>query len=209
MLPRPDSGRGASPRPESGRGMLPRPDSGRGVLPRPESGRGVPRPIFGRGSPPPVVVASSSSYSVIIPRADFFSSFDKGDFHLEVIEAIRNLPDCSSDSLNISVESGSGGVGNSFLPLDEALDKSGVDGTESSVAPLSRPRCRAIDVDHCHSSVSSEELEILEKKINSSSELVFTLPSVSDRIKIPPPGFFTAYLSFFASGFTLPPIPYC
>ncbi|KAL0384982.1 UNVERIFIED_CONTAM: hypothetical protein Sradi_2892500 [Sesamum radiatum] len=189
--------------------MLPRPDSvGAFCL-----GQNLVGACLGRFSAGAPRLLSSSlrplSYSVIIPRADFFSSFDKGDFHLEVIEAIRNLPDCSSDSLNISVESGSGGVGNSFLPLDEALDKSGVDGTESSVAPQSRPRCRAIDVDHCHSSVSSEELEILEKKINSSSELVFTLPSVSDRIKIPPPGFFTAYLSFFASGFTLPPIPYC
>ncbi|KAL0384973.1 UNVERIFIED_CONTAM: hypothetical protein Sradi_2891600 [Sesamum radiatum] len=161
-------GRGASPRPESGRASArirsrhvasTRFWSGRFASARIWSGRAS--ADFRPGLPPPVVVASSSSYSVIIPRADFFSSFDKGDFHLEVIEAIRNLPDCSSDSLNISVESGSGGVGNSFLPLDEALDKSGVDGTESSVAPLSRPRCRAIDVDHCHSSVSSEELEIL------------------------------------------------
>ncbi|KAL0413663.1 UNVERIFIED_CONTAM: hypothetical protein Sradi_1568000 [Sesamum radiatum] len=121
-----------------------------------------------------------------MPRADFLDFSDKGDFHLEVIEAIRNLPECSSHSLSISVESGSGGVGNSSLPLDEALDKSGVDGTESSVALKSRSRCRAIDVENCQSSVSTEEFEILDSKINSSSEFVFILPSASDRIKFPP-----------------------
>ncbi|KAL0430568.1 UNVERIFIED_CONTAM: hypothetical protein Sradi_0682800 [Sesamum radiatum] len=131
-----------------------------------------------------------------MPRADFSDFSDEGDFHLEVIEAIRNLSECSSGSLNISVESGSGGVGNHSLPLGEALDKSGVDGTESSIAPQSRSRCRAIDVENCRSSVSIEEFEILDSEINSSSEFVFILPSASDRIKFPP-WFLHSLLVFF------------
>ncbi|KAL0434951.1 UNVERIFIED_CONTAM: hypothetical protein Sradi_0203000 [Sesamum radiatum] len=128
-------------------------------MPRPDPGRGTPpRPGFGRGSPPPVVVVLSSSSPPILSREDLC------DFHFEVIEAIRNLFECPSDSLNISVESGSRGIGNSHLPLDEALDESSVDGTESSVALLSRPRCRAIDVENCKSSVSIEEFEILDSK---------------------------------------------
>ncbi|KAL0399892.1 UNVERIFIED_CONTAM: hypothetical protein Sradi_2332500 [Sesamum radiatum] len=146
------------------------------------------------GFPLPVVaIISYSSFPLIPSREDFLDFFDKGDFNLEVIEAIRNLPECSFDSLNIFVESGSRGVGNSHLPLDEALDESGVDGTESSIAPQSRSHCRAINVDNCKSSVSVEEFEIFDSKINSSSEFVFVLPSASDRIKFSPLGFFTAY----------------
>ncbi|KAL0433886.1 UNVERIFIED_CONTAM: hypothetical protein Slati_2722900 [Sesamum latifolium] len=104
--------------------------------PRPPPGRSTPpRPVFDRGSPPPVVVVSSSCSLLILLREGFLDFSDKGDFYLEVIEAIRNLPECSSDSLTISVESGSRGVDNSHLPLDEALDESGVDGIDLAVAP--------------------------------------------------------------------------
>ncbi|KAL0345041.1 UNVERIFIED_CONTAM: hypothetical protein Sradi_4335400 [Sesamum radiatum] len=101
-LPRPGSpGRGSDlPRPGGGRSLLPRPASGRGVQPRPDAGRGdQPRPPQpsppGRGGSPPPGVAS------VVPSRSSLSSVsvENVDFKDEVIEAIRNLPESHSDSL--------------------------------------------------------------------------------------------------------------
>ncbi|KAL0419120.1 UNVERIFIED_CONTAM: hypothetical protein Sradi_1325500 [Sesamum radiatum] len=81
------------------------------------------------------------------------------------------------------------------------------DELESSVAPQSKLRCRIMDVENCDSSLSLEEFDFLKKKVDPSSAFDFRLPRVGDRIRMPPPGYFTVYSAFFSSGFTLPPHP--
>ncbi|KAL0313360.1 UNVERIFIED_CONTAM: hypothetical protein Sradi_5735300 [Sesamum radiatum] len=45
------------------------------------------------------------------------------------------------------------------------------------------------------------------RPVDPSSTFEFLLSRTGDRIKTPPPGYFTVYSSFFSSGFTLPPHP--
>ncbi|KAL0381368.1 UNVERIFIED_CONTAM: hypothetical protein Sangu_0201100 [Sesamum angustifolium] len=128
---------------------------------------------------------------------------DDDSLAFEVIEAIRNLPDCPADSLDISFELVSSSprvVSNKmFDPIsDEVVE-------ECSSVP--RVRCRLMDVDSCDSILSRDEFHFLQESHNSFSPVEFPLPSPGDRIKIPPPGFFTVYSVYFFSGLFLPPHP--
>ncbi|KAL0404313.1 UNVERIFIED_CONTAM: hypothetical protein Sradi_2072100 [Sesamum radiatum] len=140
----------------AGRGEAPRPAPGRGVMPQPGAGRGVPRPVSpGRGiSPRPTVVLVAPPHSPLS-----FASGKNIDFHDEVIEAIRNLPESHSDSLEFLMGS------DSFQKIVASPIHIQSDELESSVAPQSKLRCRTMDIENCDSSLGLEEFNLLRKKL--------------------------------------------
>ncbi|KAL0449303.1 UNVERIFIED_CONTAM: hypothetical protein Slati_1486700 [Sesamum latifolium] len=134
------AGRGDRPQPAPGRGEVPRPAPDRGVMPR-----------------------SVSPHSAVIPVAPphsslSFASGENVDFHDEVIEAIRNLPESHSDSLEFLMGS------DSSQKIVASPIHIQSDELESSVAPQSKLRCRAMDVENCDSSLGLEEFNLLRKK---------------------------------------------
>ncbi|KAL0313358.1 UNVERIFIED_CONTAM: hypothetical protein Sradi_5735100 [Sesamum radiatum] len=145
-----------------GRGDQPRPGSpGRGAVPRPS------RPSsLGRGGSPPPGAAS------VVPSRSSLSSvpMENVDFNDEVIEAIRNLPESHSDSLEFLAGSDS----SQRMVVSPILIQS--DDLESFVAPQSKLRCRAMDVENCDSSLGFEEFKLLSKKLILLRLLSFIFP---------------------------------
>ncbi|KAL0453876.1 UNVERIFIED_CONTAM: hypothetical protein Slati_1365700 [Sesamum latifolium] len=177
-------------------GVGPSATSGRGRSPRPVTGRGVPRPVSpGRGNslqPKVICVIFSHPSLPFAPGGNI-------DFQDEVIEAIRNLPKSHSDSLEILMGSDSS---QKIIASPVHIQS---DELKSSVAPQSKLCSRVMDVENCDSSLSSEEFDFLRNKIDPSSVFELHLSRVGDRIRMPPPGYFTVYSAFFYLDFTLPP----
>ncbi|KAI3446711.1 hypothetical protein Pfo_003376 [Paulownia fortunei] len=55
--------------------------------------------------------------------------------------------------------------------------------------------------------LTADDLWLLREGLSLPSRYTFLLPRSGDRVTRPPGGFFTVYLAYFTSGFTIPPHP--
>ncbi|KAL0433313.1 UNVERIFIED_CONTAM: hypothetical protein Slati_2665600 [Sesamum latifolium] len=138
--------------------------TGRGDQPRPEGGRGKARRSTsahrGRFAWPRRLSSTEVVYVVPSRPSLPFALGKNIDFHDKFIEAIRNLPESHSDSLEFFMGS------DSSQKIVASPIHIQSDELESSVAPQSKLRWHAMDVENYDSSLSLEEFDFLRNKLD-------------------------------------------
>ncbi|KAL0319915.1 UNVERIFIED_CONTAM: hypothetical protein Sradi_5253000 [Sesamum radiatum] len=100
------------------------------------------------------------------------------------------------------------------IEVSEVLERPSVvmalgvhDGRHRGVPRTHVPQCRVVDVGTCDSILTREQLVIIRRTFNVSSDHRFILPSLGQRIRTPPNGCSTVYASYFDCGLSIPPHP--